>query len=827
MRIKRLAIQGFRGFNEQRSIDFHERLTLIYAPNSYGKTSISEALEWLLYGVTSKVAKAADSKDEYKGCYRNRHLPESLTPFVAASFCTDSHEVEFRGELQDGDSMVRFVDGQEVDDWPVASQLTDANKPFILQHALKYLLLAKPSERFQMFAGILGLEELEEVQTNIISLCTKPDARVPGEVAELRRQVAALEGRLSSQPTLCSIDRALKRGKQNFAQAHATILAECRSRVPAGTDDGSLLPELLKIRDDAVGKIFKGRIALADYTPIERQADSIDGEFFVGWLTDAFVTQYTELARLSHVQEVLEQARFLGLGVLLADRIPGTCPFCGQSVDDALWQHIRERHETVAKESERNTALTQQRDAILALLQGLRTRMDTCHARHTVKCSALLDLEPRLAELEKILVPNHQVHFDAVKQAISQLAVAREALQRGLARATAALDAVEASVREHKVDLLLAKGLGTVLLEYVADTRSFASVVAADAGAVSNADQVLRHELDIRAKTEDISLLIDLLERRWDIQRKLEVDEILDSLKDLRRAVDQYVSSRVLQAIRDELTSEVMEWYGRIRTSGDPDVHFSGFDLDRTAKGDLKSRRVQIKAASYGKDLVSAVSSLSESKLNALGLCLSIATSLKQGSPFDFLLIDDPIQSLDADHEARFVDVIRELVELDKQVILLSHNKGWMDQVRSGCRSLNGWYYEVTGYTEAGPHISRMSWAKRKDRLDEVDAILKDPTASSVRLQQAEEEMRIVFSELACDLCHKRTRQVKNPATVNAAEIRKVLVECGVEARLADTVSQAFETIDDAHHAPSGYVPNRERIRHHYDRAFELIKLLK
>ncbi len=47
MKIKNIIIQGFRGFNEERNIDFHDHLTLIHAPNSYGKTSISEAFEWL------------------------------------------------------------------------------------------------------------------------------------------------------------------------------------------------------------------------------------------------------------------------------------------------------------------------------------------------------------------------------------------------------------------------------------------------------------------------------------------------------------------------------------------------------------------------------------------------------------------------------------------------------------------------------------------------------------------------------------------------------------------------------------------------------------
>ena len=78
MKIKSISIQGFRGFNDEQTVDFHDRLTLIYAPNSYGKTSISEAFEWLLYGITSKV-ESADSKDEYKGSCRNCHWLTVMT----------------------------------------------------------------------------------------------------------------------------------------------------------------------------------------------------------------------------------------------------------------------------------------------------------------------------------------------------------------------------------------------------------------------------------------------------------------------------------------------------------------------------------------------------------------------------------------------------------------------------------------------------------------------------------------------------------------------------------------------------------------------------
>jgi hypothetical protein len=320
--------------------------------------------------------------------------------------------------------------------------------------------------------------------------------------------------------------------------------------------------------------------------------------------------------------------------------------------------------------------------------------------------------------------------------------------------------------------------------------------------------------------------LIDLVERRKEIKKVFEIDSILAGLKDLRKAIDQYIGSKMLDAITNEMSGDVMDWYNQIRTTGDPDVHFSGFDMDRTKKGELRSRRVQIKASSYDKDLVSAVSSLSESKLNALGLCLSIATNLKPGCPFSFLFIDDPIQSWDEEHGVQFIDVVRKLVDKGKQVILLSHNKGWLDQVRSGCRPLNGFYYEITSYTKDGPNIVQKPWCSWRQRLDEVDAILKDSNADSVKLQQAEEEIRIVVADLTCALFLKNKAVYKDASKLNSASVRKLLVECGVAPKLVDHIGETFETTDDAHYAPAGYAAQRQRIRCYHGWAYDLAKLI-
>jgi hypothetical protein len=831
VRIRSLTVRGFRGFNDERTIDFHDCLTLIHAPNSYGKTSISEALEWLLYGVTSKVEKA-DSKDEYKGSYRNSHCPESLCSFVRARFAEGKAEAVFTGELTEKDSIRRFTgEGDtkaEVDGWPLAQDIRQLPHPFILQHALKYLLLTRPDDRFQGFARLLGLEDLDQIHKSLISLCTAPERRIPGEVKQLRNRVSSLEARVAGRPTLPSLQKALRRRNVTLKDIYDAVTLECKERVPAGTHEETLLSELLKIREEAVGKVFKGHVTLVDYSSTEKQKNLDDESFFVACLADDFIQQYTQLVALANVEHILKRVKFFDLGTALLEESPNNCPFCGQLVDDGIAQHISSEHRSLVEQAKQGKALEKQRVKVTEIMKAIGERLAVCQARHISKVESLLGLANSLQDLKKILVPKHETHFQKVETSIADLGAARDRVRILHRTAMNALKKATASVDTSTEDLALMRDLGDALVQYVTDLRGYAEMVSQRATVISDADQVLQHELDILAGTEDISILIDYLDQRPAVMKKLEIEAILGSLKELRKAVDRYVASKMLNAIAGDLTSEVMEWYEQIKTSGDPDVHFDGFDMERTQTGKIKARRVSIKAKSYGEELVSAVSSLSESKLNALGLCVSIATNLRQQSPFEFLVIDDPIQSLDAQHEIQFIRVIRALVEKRrKQVILLSHNRRWLDQVCAGCRDLNGWFYEITGYTQAGPHISLIPWAKWKERLKVVNAILADPQSGTIKLQQAEEEIRIVVAELASELYRKKRGIEKSPHSLNATQVEKILIECGVATDLVNRIVETFCTTDDSHHAPADYCPDRERIRCYHSWTHELAQQLK
>ena len=439
----------------------------------------------------------------------------------------------------------------------------------------------------------------------------------------------------------------------------------------------------------------------------------------------------------------------------------------------------------------------------------------------------MLALAPSLGELQKILLPNHARHFGLVEEAIQDLGQVRDDLQIAYEKVRSILKDVQTSIATSAEDSRLLDSLGDSLSRHISNVRGYVKAVDAHGQAMTDADQILKHELDTLAGTQDVSVLIDLLEQRDQVERKFEIAGILDDLRGLRGHVEQYVGKKMLDAVSGQLSSGVMEWYEQIRTQGDPDVHFAGFDMERTQAGYVKARRVQVKASSYGKSLVSAVSSLSESKLNALGLCISIASNLNSETPFEFLVIDDPIQSLDADHEAQCVEVIRSLVERGRQVILLSHNRGWAEQVRVGCRSVGGYYYEITAYTQSGPHLAKIPWVRWKQRLDEVDAILKDTAADSVRLQQAEEEVRIVVADLTAQLYLKNRGTPKDASKFNSDTVRKALIECGVKPKLVDNLTSTFVTTDEAHHASKDYSADRQRIRRYHSFVWELAGLVE
>jgi energy-coupling factor transporter ATP-binding protein EcfA2 len=824
MKLRRVTVAGFRGFNEPRTMDFDETLTLISAPNSHGKTSITEALEFLFYGQTSKV-EDADSKDEYKGSYRNRHFPTTDVAYVEAE-CVDpsGNTSTFRTELRD-DEIARFVDGSPVHNWPFATQLETSARPFVVQHALKSLLLAAPSDRFQGFARLLGLREVDVLQQILVNLCTKPEAQIQPAARQALVELEAFEARLTATKGTAGVAKSLANGSSSLDEAYEKIYERGQALVGKRVAREELSSSLVSLRNAAAEKVFAGSVAIKPLSTIDERRAAAACQRIEGAIGANFRESFARLALGDSTDRLRKRLSILGLGLELLKDEPNQCPLCDQALTADDRTGIAHRHDQLTTSIGPGPDLSTVRAHMTAALKDLRSNIDLHSGLLAEKCADLIAANtPEASQRILALFGKGNEHsLMIVAAAGAAVAPQQLGLRAASSGAIAALDACSDAVLNKAEDIAQVESLVSAVATYLAACKTYEAKLEDVGPTLANPTRLLQAAIDAQAGTTELSLLIELLASTKSISRAVRVKEILGGLKGLKKHVDQAVGQTMEDAFSTELTGAVMNWYKRIRTTGDPDVHFSGFAMERTKAGDFKNRRVKVAAESYGVELASAVSSLSESKLNALGLCMSIATALRAPGPWDFLVLDDPIQSWDNDHEIQFIGIVRALAEEEgKQVILLSHRDDWVDQVGDGCRSLNGKRYHISGYTKNGPVIGAADWAPIDQRLREALAIANDQSSGPVRLQHAEEEIRIAAAQLTSEVSKRKLRRVVGPHNINSVKARAILNEAGCPVALVDRVIATFATTDPAHHAQEGYTANAERVRQYHGTLVEL-----
>jgi DNA repair exonuclease SbcCD ATPase subunit len=90
-RISKLEIQGFRSFGrDAQALELPSLLAAVWGPNSQGKTSLAEAIEFLLTGQIVRRALMGSGQDEFADALRNAHLPAGTPCFVQATV-VDGH----------------------------------------------------------------------------------------------------------------------------------------------------------------------------------------------------------------------------------------------------------------------------------------------------------------------------------------------------------------------------------------------------------------------------------------------------------------------------------------------------------------------------------------------------------------------------------------------------------------------------------------------------------------------------------------------------------------------------------------------------------------
>lgn len=279
-------------------------------------------------------------------------------------------------------------------------------------------------------------------------------------------------------------------------------------------------------------------------------------------------------------------------------------------------------------------------------------------------------------------------------------------------------------------------------------------------------------------------------------------DSLSDWLADARRGVRDNAVAERLQTAEDWLkrtstdirhdrfgpiAARARELWQQLRRQSSVELD------DLVLEGTGPSRRLDLKVSVDGSE-GAALGVMSQGELNALALSLFLPRAMLPESPFRFILIDDPVQSMDPARVDGLASVLAEVAE-DRQVVVFSHD----DRLPEAARRLGiaAHVVEVVRHEDSTVELRQALDPVRRN-LDDARALVQTSELPVAVAQQVVPGYCRAAIEAACIEVVRRRRIGRGESHAN------------VEALLEDKsggVLLALAFFDAA--AKTGMVPTR------------------
>lgn len=661
MWLERLTIQGFRSFaHPPQTIDLSRTINIVYADNSQGKTSLAEALEFLLTGTISRRTFTGSTTREFAECLKNAHLAPGHATFVEGVFVgADGGRRVLRRELHSDFTASRecvttlTIDGVSTNDLAGIITLSEPplQTPILLQHSLRYVLSARPQDRATYFKAILDVTSLDRVHDAMKAVADAHEV----QPTILEQRVLALLPAASLKDTT---------GTVTGPSVAAAIREALRSSLHLSPtlEDSALEAEAhsrLSQRAEASFPFSQVEITPPPPPPIPQQE------------MDRIRAAARTIASAATADAALLKLYEAALPLLPPIQSqPLDCPLCQQpgSLSTTRVDAIRTALDESLELRTATSVLASERQNLLRWLQGARSYLaNTTPAILTATAGQRADIyQAALALL-------------FAGEAVSQLETwlgSIDALAHSTAELGSSLEMAQAAFHvSDPAQLAAPTGLDSIVV-----VQSKLDNVAAAVDAYRTAFAPIRGHINSRiASMEALAKpreLLALLPSVDDIATDIAVRTIRSAaVAALRAAADEVreASKRVLDTKFDALSDEITTWWNLLRP--DELSNFSGVQRAGTGRRylDVKAGLQPAAGATTAVER-DAVAVFSDSQLNCLGLSSFLARVSREDT--SFVVLDDPIQASDEEHRYTFIrSVPAALLSAGRQVIILSHDQ--------------------------------------------------------------------------------------------------------------------------------------------------------
>jgi DNA repair exonuclease SbcCD ATPase subunit len=680
VRLKEITISGFRGFKDKQTLNLNNNLILVRGANGAGKSSLVEAIEWLFFDEISRKKKSL-CKSEYSGDFlRNLHCDKNQETFVELLIEIAGKDIRLNKKLLSPEKKEYHINEFAVNDFSsLGISFADVYKPILSQVEVKHYVETDPKDRWEETNKILGLGVLSDFRTDLQELLSSK--RAESKYVSSKKIYDGIESDLGSAATLNSLHSKMEKRPfkaQDFENQLIKTVTQTYSLSNKSVDDlgkvidGELKKLAQKSQDFEVMRILLVPDRLIITSP-SRLAEETEQLFLM-------IKKFRPFKA--------ELYRFLETGKNLMRET--TCPFCLEKTLNA--EKIEQIDARIKNNKEAELLLSDIKSKIEKIRQSneefnisISTALNT-YAIEKIRerISGGINYVDENRKIDEIMkqITTSTKSVSILKTKIDDLIEEAKGISEGRTELN------ETRIEREITSIQESTGLNEKSLNRLRDDmQSLWTSLVSKAPSLSAQEKI---ELN---KAILFSKIIDHLK---DIRYVGIYENNLETVSDLIDGIEKFEKAKSKQLLIN-LNEKIKKFYMKLN----PNEKTQFSEISPT-KG--KSRRILIKAISYGKDM-NPVSCFSESHMNCLCLSIYFSQRVLNNPYWNFVVLDDPVQSMDEDHAKNLIRIIDD-VHTKKQVIVLSHNAKFCQDFTDLFYGQNYLYYEFSGHSKEGPKIN-------------------------------------------------------------------------------------------------------------------------
>ena len=720
-KIKSIEIEGFRGFLKKQRLDFDETLVLIHGGNHQGKSSVLNALEWCLYGDNCIGQKSGIRERVGSGKCSWRTINDNSGSAIVKLYLESKNENitisrnEKKGGGKKGKKLnILYEKGKELWDKEAEAEILKIfNISFrdfstsVYQHQenIRDFIIQKSSDRSDAIDRLLGLSDyrnmLEGIRKSDVMKIQKEivekfgdfqtrieEARKIREEDIKEKENLALEKGASkddlNEEGLKKMSGIITQDIEKFAKnlglviANDLILKEWKGAdnfisnskeeidrlwsespdIKNQSEENQKIEELNSLKIKYEGQEYSHQTAKEELNNFIKKNGSLGGikkkiNKKLEYLNDIGLK----------IKEINPKAEILieGINFLEQNTKKNTdeCPLCGRKTSDLL-NILREKYNKDIRVQIKKSE--EKRDKLSEELSNLNALKDECK------------------DLNDTIEGGKEKIDNLVNDISSSLNIEISGKEDPLTILTIELNEIEERLRD-----------------------------------ISNAIKNKRKKIDKisnKIKILDIVYQVILLQNKLEKIVEIEKTEEFKEQEDIRDAISDYVNNidEIAKNLKKQLQKEAKE---KVRSAKSKiDEYFKKITQNAGIKKiDLKvseNKTTGFNNYSFedqnGNDPIPI---LSQGDLNSLAISifLGLANALKDTSIIDFILMDDPSQSLDSKEKKNMIKVINEFC-LDKDIIISTMDEEFRDLLKNNVTKAKTIYYFKEWSPISGPNIS-------------------------------------------------------------------------------------------------------------------------